>query len=191
MRQQSTCSCDRVMLTTYERDEELRQVALLHLVAQYVNPAHTQTEQPLSRASSSPDGPSVWPLCPVGYQANGAHRWAVQLTVNFLAGLLVEDQKLISSHLVALSAHVQHEKTASWLDHLWREPWGKPYSHPEVLQTLWCTTLSNVANVTTIGANISLAQPHLLCHSMETVLQWQRKLIKQMTAEDGIFRQEL
>lgn len=59
--------------------------------AQSVDVAHTQThsggtEEPLAGASASPDGPSVWPFCPAGRPASGAHRSLAQFCTSSLAG---------------------------------------------------------------------------------------------------------
>lgn len=80
-----------------ERDEERPrgQVVSERHAAQSVDVAHTQdshadthrgTEEPLSGASASPDGPSVWPCCPAGRPASGAHRSQAQFSTSSLAG---------------------------------------------------------------------------------------------------------
>lgn len=80
-----------------ERGEERPrgQVVSERHAAQSVDVAHTQTrtqthtggtEEPLSGASASPDGPSVWPCCPAGRPASGAHRSQAQFSTSSLAG---------------------------------------------------------------------------------------------------------
>lgn len=77
--------------------------------------AHAGTEQPLSCASESPDGPSVSPLCPAGRRASGAHRSLAQLSTSSLAGARrtaspVEDQTHTLSLVLLLCRHTSSKK---------------------------------------------------------------------------------
>lgn len=47
---------------------------------------HRGTEETLTGASASPDGPSVWPFCPAGRPASGAHRSLAHFYTSSLAG---------------------------------------------------------------------------------------------------------
>lgn len=100
-----SCSARTVLLTEHESAEDRWSpnaawpgVSLL----QRHTRAHPGTEQPLSGASKSPDGPSVSPLCPAGRRA----AWCPQITGPVPHALFgerapataspVEDQMLIS-----------------------------------------------------------------------------------------------
>lgn len=81
--------------------------------------AHAGTEQPLSCASESPDGPSVSPLCPAGRRASGAHRSPAQFSTSSLAGARrtaspVEDQTRTLSLSSCCSAATLPLKRKGW-----------------------------------------------------------------------------
>lgn len=82
-------SASMALLITHERDEEQprdRWSPNTTWPSRLVLYTHKRTEQPLSCASKSPDGPSVSPLCPAGCRASGAHRSPAQFSTRSLAG---------------------------------------------------------------------------------------------------------
>lgn len=171
-----------VPLTTLERDDEPRDrwspntasPGLLMLHTLTCAHAHTGTEQPLSYASKSPDGPSATLLCPAWCRASGTHWSQAQFSTHFLAGGRCDSPACWRSNanrhlLLLLSSHVPYEKGPSVcvLGGSWGKACIEPANAPEASEMLWRTPLSRFGvGESPVGLVFHWQRP-LLCHNIE------------------------